>query len=99
MKEKGKKSKCNIPRELPPPTIDGGALPLIPIFAGLSALGGLANGIAGISKAINQTSSAKKKLNGSNQGNISIGKGLYLRPYQTGSGMKVRLQTRKAKQK
>lgn len=40
----------------------GGALPLIPIFAGLSALGALANGVSGIAKTLNETKSAKHHL-------------------------------------
>ncbi|KAK9738176.1 Phospholipase A2-like domain [Popillia japonica] len=40
----------------------GGILPLIPIFAGLSALGALSGGAAAIAKAVNQASQAKKQL-------------------------------------
>ena len=48
-----------IPRVIPVPKT-GGFLPLIPIFAGLSASGTLAGGIAGITKAVNEYKSAKK---------------------------------------
>ena len=40
----------------------GGFLPLIPIFAGLSALGALAGGASGIAKAINDYKSARAQL-------------------------------------
>ena len=50
-----------LPRVIPLPKT-GGFLPLIPIFAGLSAAGSLAGGIAGITKAVNNYKLAKKIL-------------------------------------
>ena len=40
----------------------GGVLPLIPLFAGLSALGPLSGGAAGIVSAVNAAKNAKNKL-------------------------------------
>lgn len=75
----------------------GGMLPLIPVFAGLSAMGSLAGGTAGIVRAIGAASEAKKQLNESQRHNemmeaIAIGKsrkgnGLYLNAYRKGYGL------------
>ena len=45
-----------------PPKKRGGILPLVPIFAGLSALGALAGGGAQIAKAVKSEQENKKKL-------------------------------------
>lgn len=74
----------------------GGILPLIPIFAGLSALGTLSGGAAAIAKTINDAKSAKHQLEEAKRHNRSIeaialgGKGLYLKPYKTGLGLFLR---------
>lgn len=70
----------------------GGILPLIPIFAGLSALGALSGGAAGIAKAVNDARSANQKLEESKRHNktmeaIAMGKGMYLKPYKRGMGL------------
>lgn len=72
---------------------------LISIFAGLSAL---TNGVSGIAKALNETKSAKKQLDKATRHNkmvesIAVGRGLYLKPYKTGSGLKLRLHSEKKK--
>ena len=73
----------------------GGILPLIPIFAALSALGALSGGAAGIAKAVNDARAAKDQLKESQRHNqtmesLAIGKGLYLKPYKTGLGLFLR---------
>ena len=70
----------------------GGILPLIPIFAALSALGALSGGAAGIAKPVNDARAAKQQLTESQRHHksmesIALGKGLYLRPYKTGLGL------------
>lgn len=76
----------------------GAALPLIPIFAGLSALGALMGGSATIANAAISAHKAKKDLSEAQRHNqtmeaIAVGKnantgsGLYLRPYKTGLGL------------
>lgn len=70
----------------------GGVLPLIPIFAGLSALGSLAGGAAGIAKAVGDYQAAKKNLIESGRHNkmmesIALGKGLHIKPYRNGNGL------------
>lgn len=84
-------------RVIPVPK-QGAALPLIPIFAGLSALGALMGGSASIANAAVSASRAKKDFAEAQRHNqtmeaIAIGKnsntgsGLYLRPYKTGFGL------------
>lgn len=88
------KSRVGLPRIIPLPKT-GGILPLIPIFAGLSALGALAGGAAGITKAVNDHKTATKNLVEAQRHNktmesIAIGKGLYLKPYKKGNGLFVK---------
>lgn len=94
LKDAGGRKKINQPRVIPIPKF-GGFLPLIPIFAGLSALGGLAGGAAGIAQAVNRTKAAQEQLKESQRHNqtmeaIALGKkgsGLYLKPYRRGMGL------------
>ena len=93
VKRNGGKSKINKLRVLPLPYKVGGVLPLIPIFAGLSAIGSLAGGITGVAKAVNDVSNAKKQLEEAKRHNlameqVALGKGLYLRPYK-GNGLRL----------
>ena len=105
VKRRGGKSKFQIPRILALPKKIGGALPLIPIFAGLSALGALSSGVSGIAKAINEAKTAKNQLDEALRHNkmmesTAIGKGLYLRAYKAGSGLRPHnKQLTKAKKK
>lgn len=67
----------------------GGILPLIPIFAGLSALGALTGGAAGVAKAVIDAKAAKKQLEESKRHNqtmeaIAIGKGVEVMPTKKG---------------
>lgn len=84
------------PRIIPVPKL-GGVLPLVPIFAGLSALGSLIGGTAAITSAVMRTKEANRKLNEAQRHNETMeaialgrdrhGNGLYLRPYKTGLGL------------
>ena len=56
----GGRRQVRAPRILPLPSKIGGVSPLIPIFSGLSPLGALAGGAAGIAKAVKVASAAKK---------------------------------------
>jgi len=78
--KKSKTKKTKTPRIIPIPK-KGGVLPLIPIFAGLSALGALTGGIGNIVKVVNDLKSNKNTP-------IHLGKGLYLTPYK-GSSYKI----------
>lgn len=72
----------------------GGVLPLLPIFAGLSALGSLAGGAAGIAKAVDEIKNARHQFAESQRHNKTMeaialrqGRGLYLKPYKKGLGL------------
>lgn len=90
------KGKISIPRIIPIPKT-GGLLPMVPIFAGLSALGSLAGGSSAILRAIGAAKAAKDELKEGRRHNdkmesIAIGRsqhgeGLYLKPYKTGYGL------------
>lgn len=82
-----------LPRIIPIPKT-GGFLPLVPIFASLSAAGNLAGGAVGIAEAINAFKIAKKKLreiktHNRNTEAVCIGKGLHLNSYKDGLGIYV----------
>lgn len=81
-------SNIKTPRFIPIPK-SGGVLPLIPIFAGLSAAGSLVGGAAGIMKTINEYNEAKKRLAEMKRHNeklesVCIGKGIHLKPEKNG---------------
>lgn len=87
------KNKKNIkkPRVIPVPKT-GGVLPLIPIFAGLSALGALAGGASGVAKAVVAAKDARNQLKENKRHNqsmeaIAMGRGMYLKPHKTGLGL------------
>lgn len=88
--------KISVPRIIQIPKT-GGLLPMVPIFAGLSALGSLAGGSAAILRAIGAAKAAKDELKEGRRHNRSIesiaigrsphGDGLYMKPYKTGYGL------------
>lgn len=93
IKEAGGKRNIRTPRIIPIPKV-GGILPLIPIFAGLSALGSLVGTAAGIAKAVNDTKKGREELAEANRHNRSMeaiamksGKGMYMKPYRKGMGL------------
>ncbi|XP_056644299.1 uncharacterized protein LOC130450118 [Diorhabda sublineata] len=61
IKEFGGKKEVEVPRVMPVAK-SGGFLPLIPLFASLSALGALSGGAAGIAKTVIDAKHAQKKL-------------------------------------
>lgn len=90
-KESMKDSSVKLPRMIPIPKT-GGILPLIPIFAGLSAVGSLAGGAAAITKVINEFKAAKKqfaelKRHNEKMEGLCIGRGLEVKPYNKGFGI------------
>lgn len=93
-KELSSNKHLRVPRIIPVPKT-GGVLPLIPIFAGLSAAGSLAGGLSGIMKAINEYKAGKKRLKELERHNkaleaVTIGKGLQLDRYKDGLGLYVK---------
>lgn len=90
---RGKTSGDNNERVLPLPKT-GGLLPLLPIFAGLSAIGSLAGGAAGVAKAISETRDASRRLAELKRHNETMeavalrkGKGLFLKPHSKTGGL------------
>lgn len=75
----GKKMINRIPRIIPTPNRYHGGF-LIPLFAGLSALGSLAGGAANVYNAVKK----------SNRGETKLGNGLFLKPYKSGYGLYLR---------
>lgn len=61
IKPNKKTIESGLPRIIPVPKV-GGILPLVPIFAGLSALGALMGGSAGVASAVLSAQRAKKEL-------------------------------------
>lgn len=93
IKKNFKKNKnIKLPRVIALPKY-GGALPfLLPLFAGLSALGSLSGGAASISKAFNDVQAARKSLEEQKRHNkqmesVAVGEGLHLKPYRKGLGL------------
>lgn len=86
----GRNKKKNQKKITVPPIIripkSGGILPLIPLFAGLSALGSLIGGAATVAKTVLNARKARQEVvkNGSS---IAVGDGMYLKPYKTGVGL------------
>lgn len=84
-------ASVNVPRIIPVPKV-GGVLPLIPIFAGLSAVGGLTGGAAGIARAVEAIKSAKQRFQELKRHNqrmeeLSLGRGLCLKEHKNGLGI------------
>lgn len=100
-------SKCR-KRILPPrtiklPNVRGGVLPLIPIFAGLGALGSIVGSTAGIANAISQARKGQKELEESGRHNRTmeaiaignkVGHGFYLHANSKGKGFYLSSQTK-----
>lgn len=92
-REIAENSSIKVPRIIPVPKT-GGVLPLIPIFAGLSAAGSLAGGVATIKKMINDFKAAKQRLTELKRHNekmeaLCIGNGLKLKHHNKGLGIIV----------
>lgn len=90
-KNLGQSKTISKPRIIPLPKT-GGLLNLVPIFAGLSALGSLSGGVTNVLKAIKSTHNGRKLLTGSRSGSVAVGvskngEGLYLKPYKRGYGL------------
>lgn len=88
--KKGKRVKS--PRIIKlPPIVSGGVLPLIPIFAGLTALGSFVGSSTGIISAINRAKEAQntleeRKRHNARMEDIAVGKGYYLKTMKNGKG-------------
>lgn len=83
------------PRSIKLPSFKGGILPLVPIFAGLGALGSIVGSAAGVASAINNVRKGQKELDETKRHNQSMeaialggqkGRGFYLHRFKTGRG-------------
>lgn len=83
------------PRTIKLPSVKGGILPLIPIFAGLGALGSIIGSSASVVNAINQTRRGQKDLEESKRHNKTMesiairnksGSGFFLHANKSGQG-------------
>lgn len=77
----GRSKKNKLPRIIRVPKT-GGSLTLIPILAGLSALGTLAGGVANIVRTI-------RGIRSNNGSQVHLGKGMYLSPYKNGGSYTI----------
>lgn len=91
-----KTKKSKVPRIITIPK-RGGVLPLIPIFAGLSALGALTGGVANVVKVASEFNRNTPSHLGKGlyltpyKGNsYKIGSGLYVAPFKSGGGAKAK---------
>jgi Phospholipase A2-like domain len=83
---RGKRNLFANPGRIIPVPKTGGAIPIVPILAGLSALGNLAGGASTIVDAVRNIMNARRQLFPSSAG-TAVGRGLYLRPYKKGYGL------------
>lgn len=89
------KDKPRPPRVLPLPSKVGGFLPfLVPLMAGLGALGSLAGGAAAVARSVTRAQEGRKRLEEQKRHNLAmeaqkVGSGLYLKPYRKGYGLFV----------
>lgn len=93
-KELSSDQDVKLPRIIPVPKT-GGVLPMIPVFAGLSAVGSLPGGVDGIAKVMKEFDGARKRLAESKKRDGKkiqaqcIGKGLHLKTHKNGFGIFV----------
>lgn len=96
--KKSKKGKnVREPRKIQLPSVKGGILPLVPIFAGLGALGSIVGSAAGVANVMNNVRKGQKELEESKRHNQTMeaiavgaqkgGRGLYLHRFKKGTGL------------
>lgn len=89
---KGK--RITVPRVIKVPSITGGILPILPILAGLSAVGSLVGTAAGVVKTIKDIRNGGEQLAENKRHNrameVKVGSGLYLGVRKQGSGLYLR---------
>lgn len=96
VKKQKRGKKVEKPRVIDLPSRSGGVLPLIPIFAGLSALGTIVGTTTSIISSLNRVKEAERMLNENRRhnqtmetiaiGNKKSGSGFYLSPHKAGDG-------------
>lgn len=90
-KQKRKGKHVKVPRLIKVPKITGGVLPLLPILAGLSAIGSLTGSAAGVYKIIRDIKQVNDFVAENKRHNQTIekklGDGLYLKTFKKGLGL------------
>lgn len=90
-KKSAKGKRVKVPRILKVPKYTGGILPIVPILAGLSAIGSIVGSVAGVVKTAKDIKIAQKQLEENVRHNkameVKVGKGLYLKPDSRGNGL------------
>lgn len=90
-KKTAQSGRVKPPRILKVPSYTGGVLPIVPILAGLSAIGaivGSASNVVRTAKDINVKQQQLEEFKRHNKAiEMKVGKGLYLRPHAKGSGL------------
>lgn len=92
IRKSGGKKQIKVPRIIPIPK-RGGFLPfLIPLFASLSALGGIASGVSGIVKTVNAIKANKELLDETRRHNkalegLNLGNGIEIKKFKAGMGI------------
>ncbi len=84
-KAKGK-TKIKVPRVIPIPKT-GGALPLVPILAGIAAVKTIAGGVDTIVNTVKNIVEAKRKIFPGSKETVPVGKGLFLSGRNKGYGL------------
>lgn len=94
-RESKKGKNVREPRTIKLPSIKGGVLPLVPIFAGLGALGSIVGSAAGVANVINNVRKGQKELDENKRHNQTMeaialgsrkGRGYYLHTSKKGGG-------------
>lgn len=90
-KKSAKGKRIKVPRVLKVPSYTGGVLPLVPILAGLSAIGAVVGSVSNVVRTANSVKKAQESLDESKRHNrameLKVGNGLYLRPHKSGNGL------------
>lgn len=102
LKKLGGKRNIKIPRTIPIPTKIGGFIGLVPLFAGLSALGSLVGSAAKVTQVVNKASKARNELAEMKRHNgimesVAIGRGMFMKPYKNGYALTLKTGLKKKK--
>lgn len=95
VRKAGGRKQIRVPRMIPFESKSGGVLPLVPIFAGLSALGMLMSGGSTVAKTVIDARNAAKKLEEEHRHNKAvemIGNGLFVKKSKRGCGLYLKKQ-------
>lgn len=93
-KKSAKGKRIKVPRIIKVPSISGGILPILPILAGLGAIGSLVGSATGVLKTVKDMKNATAQLEENKRHNQAmerkVGSGLYLGTFKKGKGLYLR---------